>query len=207
MSISSSGQTAPNFWLNPQSRKSEVRANAGAPSVFTARVSRDTGATTLELPGGIAGLHETGICARTNGFVKSLRVDIGSVVRTGGTLALLDVPDIAEQLRQARASLEQVEATAILTRTTLARWPTMREQQVVTPQESDERQAAANVADDNVRVARANVATLTQVLRFGALIAPSSGFVTSRTIDLGALVSAGPVAARCSRSFRSTRCA
>ncbi len=176
-----------------RAREGEVRATTGAPTVFTERVSRDTGATALELPGSIAGLHETGIYARTNGFVKSLRVDIGSVVRAGDTLALLDMPDVAEQLRQARASLEQVEASATLARSTLARWRTMREKEVVTPQEFDERQAAANVAEANVRVARANVANLSEVLRFGALTAPFSGVVTSRTIDLGALVSAGAV--------------
>lgn len=176
-----------------RAREGEVRATTGAPTVFTERVSRDTGATVLELPGSIAGLHETGIYARTNGFVKSLRVDIGSVVRAGDTLALLDMPDVAEQLRQARASLEQVEASATLARSTLARWRTMREKEVVTPQEFDERQAAANVAEANVRVARANVANLSEVLRFGALTAPFSGVVTSRTIDLGALVSAGAV--------------
>jgi RND family efflux transporter MFP subunit len=176
-----------------RSRESEVRASTGSPTVFTERVSRDTAATALELPGSIAGLHETGIYARTNGFVKSLRVDIGSMVRTGDTLVLLDMPDVTEQLRQARASLEQVEATATLARSTLARWRTMREKDVVTPQEFDERQAASNVAEANVRVARANVANLSEVLRFGALTAPFSGVVTSRTIDLGALVSAGAV--------------
>lgn len=176
-----------------RAREHEVQANTGAPTVFTERVSRDTGATAIELPGSIAGLHETGIYARTNGFVKSLRVDIGSVVRAGDTLALLDMPDVAEQLRQARALLEQVEASATLARSTLARWRTMREKDVVTPQEFDERQAAANVAEANVRVARASVANLSEVLRFGALTAPFSGIVTSRTIDLGALVSAGAV--------------
>lgn len=177
-----------------KARDAEVRANTGAPTVFTERVTRDTSATTLELPGSIAGLRETDIFARTNGFVKALRVDIGSMVRTGDTLALLDMPDVAEQLGQARASLEQAEATATLTRATLTRWRTLREQGVVTPQEFDERQAAANVAEATVRSARANVATLSAVLRFGALTAPFSGLVTSRSIDRGALVSAGAVA-------------
>ncbi len=176
-----------------RARDDEVIANTAAPTVFTDRVSRDTNATSLELPGSIAGMRETGIYARTNGFVKAMRVDIGSVVKVGDTLALLDMPDISEQLRQSKASLEQVEATATLTRSTLARWRTLREKDVVTPQEFDERQAAANVADATVRVARANVANLSEVLRFGALIAPFSGVVTARTIDLGALVSAGAV--------------
>ncbi|QJR34633.1 efflux RND transporter periplasmic adaptor subunit [Gemmatimonas groenlandica] len=176
-----------------QARSAEQSTATDVPTVFTETVGRDTADTELDLPGSIAGLHETGIYARTNGFVKSLRVDIGSMVRAGDTLAVLDMPDVAEQLRQARASLEQVEASAGLARSTLARWKSMREQAAVTPQEFDERQAAANVAEANVRVSRANVANLSEVLRFGALIAPFRGVVTSRTIDIGGLVSAGAV--------------
>jgi RND family efflux transporter MFP subunit len=65
----------------------------------------------------------------------------------------------------------------------------------VTPQELDERQAQANVTEANLRAARANVANLREVLRFGAVLAPFSGVVTSRTVDLGALVVAGAAAA------------
>ena len=174
-------------------RQNERDASTSVPTVFTERVTRDTSPTSLDLPASLAGLHETGIYARTNGFVKSLRVDLGSVVKVGDTLAVLDMPDVAEQLRQSRASAEQADATATLARTTLARWRSMRDNHVVTPQEFDEKEAASNVADAAVRVARANVANLSEVLRFGALIAPFSGVVTSRTIDQGALVSSGAV--------------
>ncbi len=178
-----------------RTRNADVQANTGVNTVFTEMVQRDSAGSTLELPGSVAGLHEIAIYARTNGFVKALRVDIGSTVRAGDTLALLDMPDVSEQLRQARASMEQVEATAALARSTLVRWRALREQEVVTPQEFDERQAAANVADANVRVARANVANLSELVRFGALTAPFSGVVTARTIDVGSLVSAGAAAA------------
>ena len=174
-------------------RAQESVAATAVPTVYTELVRRDTGATKLDMPASINGLHETGIYARANAFVKSLRVDMGSVVRRGDTLALLDMPDVTEQLRQARATLDQAEATAALARSTLARWRTLNDKGVVTPQEFDEKQASANVADASVRAAKANVASLSEVLRFGALVAPFSGIVTSRSIDIGTLVSAGAV--------------
>ena len=174
-------------------RAQESVAATAVPTVYTELVRRDTGATKLDMPASINGLHETGIYARANAFVKSLRVDMGSVVRRGDTLALLDMPDVTEQLRQARATLDQAEATAALARSTLARWRTLNDKGVVTPQEFDEKQASANVADASVRAAQANVASLREVLRFGALVAPFSGIVTSRSIDIGTLVSAGAV--------------
>jgi RND family efflux transporter MFP subunit len=126
--------------------------------------------------------------------VRSLRVDIGSVVRTGDTLLVLDMPEVREQAGQASAVLEQVEASAALARATLTRWKQLASQGVVTPQELDERQAQANVAEANVRAARANVANLREVQRFGAVTAPFTGVVTARSIDIGSLVVAGAAA-------------
>jgi RND family efflux transporter MFP subunit len=174
-------------------RAEESAAAMATPIVYTETVTKDTSAVRLELPGTVGGLHETGIYARTNGFVKALRVDLGSMVRKGDTLIVLDLPDIAEQLRQARATQEQVEATATLAHATLSRWRSMLDKAAVTPQEFDEKQAAANVADANLRAAKANVATLSEQQRFGALVAPFSGIISARSVDLGALVSSGAV--------------
>lgn len=174
-------------------RAAESEAATGVPTVYTELVKHDTSATKLDLPATVAGLHETPLYARTNGFVKSLRVDIGSAVRAGDTLATLDLPDLAEQLRQARAVAEQTDATASLAHATLTRWKSLAEKEAVTRQELDEKQAAANVADANARAAKANVANLSEVMRFGAIVAPFSAIVTSRTIDIGTLVSSGAV--------------
>jgi RND family efflux transporter MFP subunit len=163
--------------------------------VFTETVRADTTSTPLELPASVTGLHETPIFARANGFVRSLRVDIGSTVRAGDTLLVLDMPEVREQARQAAAVVEQAEAGAALAATTLKRWQSLAQQGVVTPQELDERQAQANVAEAALRGARANVASLREVLRFGAVLAPFAGVVSARTVDLGALVVAGAAAA------------
>jgi len=177
-----------------RARDSEREQVNAAPTVFTEKVRKDTTSTPLELPGSVSGLHETPIFARANGFVRALRVDIGSFVRAGDTLLLLDMPEVREQAVQAAAVVEQTEASAALARATLKRWQQLAQQGVVTPQELDERQAQANVTEANLRAARANVANVREILRFGALTAPFSGVVTSRNVDLGALVVAGAAA-------------
>ena len=177
-----------------RARDAERAQVNAAPTVFTEKVRSDTTSTPFELPGTVSGLHETPIFARANGFVRSLRVDIGSVVRAGDTLLVLDMPEVREQAQQAAAVVDQTEASAALARATLTRWRSLAQQGVVTPQELDERQAQANVTEANLRAAKANVANLREVLRFGALLAPFSGVVTARTIDLGTLVVAGAAA-------------
>lgn len=166
-----------------------------APTVFTEKVRSDTTSSPFELPASISGLHETPVFARANGFVKSLRVDIGSRVRAGDTLLVLDMPEVREQAQQLAAVVEQTEASAALARATLKRWQSLAQQGVVTPQELDERQAQANVAEANLRAARSNAANVRELLRFGALLAPFSGVITARNVDLGALVVAGAAAA------------
>jgi RND family efflux transporter MFP subunit len=178
-----------------KARDAERAQVNAAPTVFTETVRADTTSTPLELPASVTGLHETPIFARANGFVRSLRVDIGSTVRAGDTLLVLDMPEVREQERQAAAVVEQAEAGAALAATTLKRWQSLAQQGVVTPQELDERQAQANVAEAALRGARANVASLREVLRFGAVLAPFAGVVSARTVDLGALVVAGAAAA------------
>ncbi|GAB1343687.1 efflux RND transporter periplasmic adaptor subunit [Gemmatimonas sp.] len=178
-----------------RAREAEREQVNTAPTVFTERVRSDTTSVPLELPASLAGLHETPVFARANGFVRSVRVDIGSVVRAGDTLLLLDMPEVREQARQAAAVAEQTEASAALARATLTRWQSLAKQGVVTLQELDERQAQATVAEANMRAAQANAANLREVLRFGALIAPFSGVVTARGVDVGALVVAGAAAA------------
>lgn len=179
-----------------QSRARDVEREEvnAAPTVFTETVRADTAGTPFELPASITGLHETPVFARASGFVRALRVDIGSVVRAGDTLLVLDMPEVREQARQAAAVAEQTEASAALARATLTRWQSLAREGVVTPQELDERQAQANVAEANLRAARANEANLREVLRFGAVLAPFSGIITARTVDLGALVVAGAAA-------------
>lgn len=172
-------------------RDSELARSTAVPSVFTEPVVRDSSVGALELPATVSGVHEASIFARTNGFVRSLLVDIGSVVAEGDTLALLDMPELREQERQAQALLEQSEASASLARSSLDRWQKLAEQGVVTPQELDERAATWNVANANVRAATASLANIRELQRFGALVAPFRGVVTARSIDIGSLVSAG----------------
>ena len=69
-----------------KARNDERSLATATPTVFTESVRSDTGALGVDLPGSVQGLHETNIWARTNGFVKTLRVDIGSVVKKGDTL-------------------------------------------------------------------------------------------------------------------------
>ncbi len=174
-----------------RSLQAAVSAGAAPPVVIVASPHLGSATNALTLPGTLYGLHEAGLYARANGYVKRVLVDMGSRVRAGDTLAVVETPEIDQELRQARATLAQVEASGELTRSTLERWRSLVQQKVATQQELDEKQAAFNVSQASADAARANVERLTTLTRFGSIVAPFSGVVTARNVDMGALVSPG----------------
>ena len=145
----------------------------------------------LTLPATLYGLHDAALYPRATGYIARIRADMGSVVRQGDTLAVIDMPEVQQELQQARATVEQGEAAGALTRATLDRWRSLVQQNVATRQELDEKQAAFDVSAASVKAARANVERLTALTRFGSIIAPISGVVTARNTDVGNLVAPG----------------
>jgi RND family efflux transporter MFP subunit len=145
----------------------------------------------LTLPATVYGLHEASLYARVNGYISRIDVDMGARVREGQTLAVIDMPEVEQELQAARAAVEQGEASGALARATLSRWRSMVDQTAATRQEFEEKQAAFNVSEASVKAARANVERLTALRRFGSITAPFSGVVTARNVDVGALVAPG----------------
>ena len=169
--------------------EAEAREVAGAPVVTVAGAKLGAATNVLSLPATLYGLHETGIYTRTNGYVRSLRVDMGSHVRTGDTLAIIEMPELDQEYNQAKANVTQLEATNALTKSTLERWTSMVKQGAATQQELDEKSGAYNVSQAATASAKANIDRLIELKRFGTVTAPFSGVVTARGIDVGALVS------------------
>jgi RND family efflux transporter MFP subunit len=163
------------------------------------------GGRSLTLPGTLVASREALINARATGYVTRWLVDIGDRVHTGDVLAELDTPELAQQLGQARASLdqekaalEQARANRDFAKITASRQDVLVGQGLVAKQDDDQANAQLKVGDANVRAGQANVAAaeasvrqLSQLVSFGHVVAPFDGRITQRTIDVGSLVIAG----------------
>jgi RND family efflux transporter MFP subunit len=154
-------------------------------------VKRDTKPQKLTLPGNIAAVEEAIIYARTNGYIKRWLVDIGARVTSGQLLAVIETPEVDQQLLQAMGTLKQSEANFEIARVTAQRWKELVDQKVVSKQENDEKQSTFQAASASLAAAKANVGQLQQLVAFNQVTAPFSGTITTRKIDVGALVSAG----------------
>ncbi len=148
----------------------------------------------LTLPGNVQAYNSAAIYARTTGYIRKWFVDIGDPVRAGQTLAILDAPEVDQQVAAAQADLQTARANRSLAASTATRWRDLLAKDAVSKQETDEKIGDLAAKSAIANAASANVRRLGALQGFTRLVAPFSGVVTSRSTQVGALVTAGTAA-------------
>ena len=183
-------------------------ASAGGsslPAVKVVAVRRSAAEQTLTLPGTTLADQQTPLYARVNGYLKSFLHDLGDAVRKGELVAEIDSPEVDQQLRQARANLTVARASLVQSRANLTlaqaaakRWSALAKDRAVSQQEADEKQSAYEARQADVQAAEAailsqeaNVKRYEELQAFEQITAPFDGIVTSRSVDVGTLVTEG----------------
>src|SRR5579859_7405921 len=144
----------------------------------------------LVLPGYVQAFNTSPIHARVSGYLKRWYVDIGAKVKSGQVLADIDTPDLDQQVLQARADLATAQANLSLAATTAKRWQGLVAADAVSKQEADEKVGDLAAKTSLVNAARANLNRLLALEGFKKITAPFAGVVTTRSTDIGALISA-----------------
>ncbi|MGC4060221.1 MAG: efflux RND transporter periplasmic adaptor subunit [Aquabacterium sp.] len=145
----------------------------------------------LVLPGTVQAWSEAPIYARTGGYLKRWLVDIGQPVKAGQLLAEIDAPEVDQQLRQAEADLGSAEANNTVAQSTAERYRQLLGTQSVAPQDAEDKIGTAVARAAAVNSAKANLQRLKELAAFKRVVAPFDGVVTARSVDIGALVTAG----------------
>src|SRR5262245_2111725 len=203
--------------------KSQAAAPPGGerPTVAVARVERGDVAETLTLPAEFRPVQEIDLHAKVAGYLNTIYVDVGSRVKAGQLIAVLESPELQDEARQdeanvlrageeinrARADLERAESAhdiAHLGATRLAgvlkARPTLVAQQEIDDAAAKDRIAEAQMATAKAALASAEqqlavtraVANKTKTLvEYTRIVAPFSGVVTHRYADTGAMIQAG----------------
>ncbi len=145
----------------------------------------------ITLPGGTQPYTSSPIYARTNGYLVKWFYDIGSRVKKGDLLAVIDTPELEKQLQQARADLQTAKSNLALAKITADRWQGLIKTRSVSQQSTD--QAAENLGAMQATVdsSAANVRRLEDLVSFEKVYAPFDGIVTVRNTDIGWLIDAG----------------
>jgi RND family efflux transporter MFP subunit len=161
------------------------------PTVALAHMVPGGSHQTLTLPGNIQPFNRAAIYARVNGYVKMWDHDIGRPVKAGQVLAMIDAPDLDQQLSQARATLASVKANEQIATLTASRNNILVKKDIVSQQVADQAAADATAKQAVVDANEANVRQLEAMQSFKTLSAPFDGVVTARNVELGMLINSG----------------
>jgi RND family efflux transporter MFP subunit len=123
--------------------------------------------------------------------VEHWYVDIGAHVRQGQLLALIQTPELDQQLEEARANLKTAQANLEIAQITATRWQNLLKTNSVSQQETDQAVSDLNAKRALVDSNKANVDRLEQLQAFERVTAPFDGVITARNTDIGALIQAG----------------
>src|SRR6266404_7901735 len=194
----------PRLLLRQRLRTDADAVRTRPPIVTTVNPHRAPEVVEIPLPGSMEAILETGIWARTDGYLRRRFVDIGDRVVKGQQLADIETPEVDQQLMQVIATMNQdkanvakFEADLALARTTQQRY-VVAGPGTVSKLQIDERTSAVTDAEKildagraTVNADEANVRRLLELQSFQKVYAPFDGVITVRNVDPGFLISAG----------------
>jgi RND family efflux transporter MFP subunit len=171
----------------------DAAANAGqVPSVTVVVPGQSSVGRVITGSGPLSAKRDQPIgIAGSGGRVERVLVDAGSWVRAGQVLATVDRSVQAQQANQLAAQVEAARANAALAQSNYQRAIALQGRGFVSKAEIDSKKATRDAAYAQVRVAQAQLAgTRAEIGRLN-VVAPASGLILSRNVEVGQIVSPG----------------
>ena len=156
----------------------------------SAQVDRGNITETVTATGTINPVALINVGSQVSGTVVELRADFNDHVKKGQVLLKLDPTIFNAQIRQGDASLASALASQRLAQANFERNTRLVGQNYVSALVLDQSRREIDVADANVKLARAQLARSQADLDNSVIRAPIDGVVIKRTIDLGQTVAA-----------------
>ena len=128
--------------------------------------------------------------SQVSGTVEKLYVDFNDRVTAGQVLLELDPRLFRAALQQSQAALANAEAQSALAEANRRRAAELRRQDFISQQDYEQTVATARSQAAQVQSARARVAQDQANLNFSIIVAPVSGIIINRKIDIGQTVAA-----------------
>jgi len=143
------------------------------------------------LPGNVQPFITSPIYARTNGYLKKWYYDIGAHVKQGQLLAIIETPEVDQQLQQARSNLLTAQANLELASITKTRYQGLLKSNAVSQQDVDNAVGNYNANKSIVEADQAAVQQYSALVSFEKVYAPFDGVITARNTDIGDLINSG----------------
>jgi RND family efflux transporter MFP subunit len=173
-------------------------ANAGdvtetAHTVAVATVGRQDLYNEVTIPGEFRPYVEAELDAKVSGYLTNISVDFGDKVKTGQRLAMIEVPELQDELNAAIAAEQKAEADYTNAHLIYNRLGDVNRQHpnLVAEQDIDTAQMKDSTAYAAVAAAKADVGRYQTLYGYTQITAPFDGVITRRYVDPGALIQSG----------------
>ena len=191
------------------------------PTVAVAKVGRQELSHGIVLTAEFRPFQEVDVMAKVSGYVKEIKVDVGDHVQQGQLLAILEIPEMMDDLARARASVERssaevarakdeiqrAESAHDIAHLSYDRLASVSKQRpgLVAQQEIDDAHGKDLVAEAQLAGAKSSLTAAVQQVdvnkaeldkvntlhAYTRVTAPFTGVVTKRFADTGSMIQAG----------------
>ena len=192
-----------------------------APTVAAAKVLRTDLTRALAVTAEFRPYQVIDVHAKVSGYVKRIYVDVGDRVKEGQLIAVLEIPELQddvqtaeasvsksqEEIRRAQADLERTQSAHEVEHLASSRLVDVSKTRpgLVAQQEVDDAVGRDRVAEAQVATAKATLSTADQQLRvaqadrervrtlfaYAQIKAPFAGVITKRYADTGSMIQSG----------------
>jgi RND family efflux transporter MFP subunit len=192
-----------------------------APTVAVTKAKTEDMSHGLVLTAEFKPFQEIDVMAKVAGYVKKINVDVGDRVRQGELLAVLEIPEMADDQARAQSMVSRSQAEVARARDELRRAESSRDiahlsntrlsdvakrrAGLIAQQEIDDAQSKDMVAEAQVSAAKSNLSAAEQQVHVSAaelqkvktladylrVTAPFAGVITKRYADTGSMIQAG----------------
>jgi RND family efflux transporter MFP subunit len=196
------------FFLVSPRGKSEVESTASSTAtVAVVKVGREDLAREVNVDAELRPYQDIDVRAKVAGFVQSITVDVGDRVQEGQLLAILEIPELKEEIDHAEAVEKRSEEEVKRARAAHAEvhlgyerlaaaakaQPNLIAQQDIDTGAAKDQTAeyALSAAEQEVRVAHSDVMKLKAKLDYSRITAPFAGVIAKRYADQGDFIQGG----------------
>jgi RND family efflux transporter MFP subunit len=172
---------------NSQEAKEQRETAQPAIEVFALQTGRISSA--LRIPGELFSFRDVDLYAKVSSFCKQLYVDVGTEVKEGQLLALMEAPEIVSQLASARARVEALTATYKASKANYDRLlETSKTPGTISQNDLDQALGKSNSDYSQLQAAQSSEKEISVMQSYLEIRAPFDGIISARNVSLGAYV-------------------
>ncbi len=171
------------------SHEGNDQKNAEKPAIEVFSLQEGKINSSMRVPGELVSFRDVDLYAKVSSFCKQLYVDVGTEVREGQLLALMEAPEIVSQLASARSREEALTATYKASKANYERMlETSKTPGTISQNDLDQALGKSNADYSQLQAAQSVEKEISAMEHYLEIRAPFDGIISARNVSLGAYV-------------------